>query len=79
MNYAVCSPTELRTLCINNEWFTCGSNEQYEKLFDANRENAPLEEIAIIIWVCSDNVDKKEVLKTLEQARQKYLDCISAE
>ena len=27
---------ELRKLCIENNWFTGGSNEQYEKMFEYN-------------------------------------------
>lgn len=52
--YSVTTSWELRLLCINNNWFTCGSIEQYEKLFYANENGCPIEEIATIIWLCSD-------------------------
>lgn len=45
----------LRRICISNEWFTCGTNEQYEKLFAALDNERPLHEIATIIWVCSED------------------------
>lgn len=35
-NYTVTTNGILRNLCIKNNWFTCGTNEQYEKLFYAN-------------------------------------------
>lgn len=52
--YSVTTTWELRELCINNNWFTCGTVEQYEKLFYANENGCPIEEIATIIWLCSD-------------------------
>ena len=53
--YSVTTRWELRELCINNNWFTCGSINQYEKLFYANENGCPIEEIATIIWLCSDD------------------------
>ena len=52
--YSVTTTWELRELCIENNWFTCGSIGQYEKLFYANEHGCPIEEIATIIWLCSD-------------------------
>lgn len=51
---------ELRELCIDNNWFTSGSIRQYEKLFDRNREGASLDELATIIWICSDETHTKQ-------------------
>ena len=45
----------LRHLCIKNEWFTDGTNSQYEKLFVMNRDGASIEHIATVIWLCSDS------------------------
>lgn len=45
----------LRRLCIKNEWFTEGSNSQYEKLFEMNKSGAGIEQIATVIWLCSDS------------------------
>ena len=44
----------LRHLCIKNQWFTQGSNRQYEKLFYMNDSGATIEHIATVIWLCSD-------------------------
>ena len=46
---------DLRTLCIRNNWFTQGTNEQYEKLFEMNKAGASIEHIATVIWLCSDS------------------------
>lgn len=70
--YSVTSPEELRQLCIKNNWFSCGTNKQYEKLFIANEECAPIEEIATIIWLCSDDCARKDILDTLEVTCREY-------
>ena len=33
------SAEDLRVLCTQEDWFTSGTNSQYEKLFDLNRED----------------------------------------
>lgn len=53
----IISNEDLRMLCIKNDWFTCGTNRQYDKLFYANSQGASLDEIATIIWLCSDDDD----------------------
>ena len=45
---------KLRSLCIKNAWFTCGTNRQYNKLFEMNSQGASIEHIATAIWLCSD-------------------------
>ena len=40
----------LYTLCNKNQWFTAGTCKQYDKLFERNRQGAPLTELATIIW-----------------------------
>lgn len=65
--------SEVRSLCIKNDWFTCGSNSQYERMFKKVREGADVEEVATIIWICSENVTKelhlteKVIIHLLEQ------------
>lgn len=59
---------ELRELCIKNDWFTCGTIKQYEKLFDRNKEEASIAELSIIIWVCSNNISKDEIYSKLLDA-----------
>lgn len=52
--------SELRALCIREEWFTYGTFRQYEKLFERNEQGASMNELATIIWICS-NVPKDEI------------------
>ena len=71
--YTVTYPEELRQLCIVNKWFTEGSNQQYEKLFYANEHGCPIEEIATIIWLCSDDEKwcRRDILAALREAQNK--------
>jgi len=59
------SATQVRELCIKNDWFTCGDNSQYERLFERVRAGAEIDEIATIIWICSENVTKEEIVSKL--------------
>jgi hypothetical protein len=73
--YGVTTPEKLRMLCIENDWFTCGSNRQYEKMFQANELLAPIEEIATIIWLCSDDEIhcRRDILETLIEAHKEHI------
>lgn len=72
--YSVTNPEELRSLCIRNKWFTCGSNRQYEKLFYANEGGALISEIATIIWLCSDDdCRRSDILDILVDTHRKYI------
>lgn len=64
----------LRELCIKYNWFTCGTCEQYEKLFEINKDGCPLEDIALVIWLCSDeNWDYKSIRSILKTEKRKFL------
>ncbi len=73
--YTVTTPDELRSLCIRKNWFACGSNRQYEKLFYANESGCPIEEIATIIWLCSDEEKccRRDILAELKEVHEEYL------
>lgn len=72
--YSITTPDELRRLCIKNNWFTCGSNRQYDKLFYANENGCPIEEIATIIWLCSDEDCRRlDILEILAEAYRKHI------
>lgn len=72
--YSVTNPGELRSLCIQNDWFTCGTISQYDKLFYANENGYPIEEIATIIWLCSDEECRRaDILEILEKAYQNHI------
>jgi hypothetical protein len=72
--YSVTTKEALRRACIDNNWFTAGTNEQYEKLFYANENGCPLEEIATIIWLCSDDERccRRDIKTTLEKIRDEF-------
>lgn len=71
--YSVAPTEDLRSLCVRKNWFTCGSCEQYMKMFDMNKEKKPLEEIALVIWLCSKEVTRDEAQKELESLHEDYL------
>lgn len=51
----------VRQMCIRNNWFTGGSNEQYNKMFQLISSNAPVTQVAVAIWLCTPNVSKTEI------------------
>ena len=51
----------LRNLCIENNWFTGGSNDQYGKLFKIADNGATIHELAIIIWLCSADTKLSDI------------------
>ena len=57
--------TELRALCIRNNWFTCGDIRQYSRFFQRNSEGAQPEELATILWIYSDNIPYEQIYTTL--------------
>lgn len=74
-NYSVTTNSELRELCIKNNWFTSGSVIQYEKMFCANEQGWPLEEIALMIWLCSNEKwTRQDITTELRLARGKYIE-----
>lgn len=75
--FSVVDTEELRDLCIRNGWFTAGSSRQYEKMFCMNDECRPIEEIALVIWLCSSNVTREDVQEELEMARETYQQWLS--
>lgn len=61
------SVTRLREICIENNWFTCGSNEQYEKLMEQCKKGTLYPSLAAMIWICSENAEPKEIDKILRE------------
>lgn len=53
----------IRALCIHKGYFTAGTCEQYEKLFNRIENGASIMEIARIIWLCSDDVEYDKIRK----------------
>ena len=60
----------LRRLCIKNNWFEEGTNSQYDKLFYMNENGAAIEQIATVIWLCSDSEEhtRRDIILTLHEA-----------
>lgn len=54
----------------DNLYFTCSNYAQYLKLLEANEMNAPLEELATIIWICSDDKRRIDILDNLKDIYQ---------
>jgi hypothetical protein len=81
--YSVTTPENLRSLCIRNNWFTEGTNRQYDKLFYANEHGATLDEIATIIWLCSDTSEngicRTDILEELAEENADYTGTFSGE
>lgn len=42
-------------------YFTVGSREQFEKLKDFISDNPSIREIALLIWICSEDVELSEI------------------
>lgn len=59
--------SELRDLCIQNNWFTCGSNRQYSRLFDMAKNGASIHDLVLIIWLCSEDADKEDIKSQLKE------------
>lgn len=58
---------DLRTLCIQNDWFTHGDNDQYERMFKMAQDGEhTIHEIALVIWICSDGYSVEEIEGVLE-------------
>lgn len=55
------STWELQEICIKHNWFTGGSCESYEKLFERCKNGADFDELALLIWLCTPNRNRKEI------------------
>lgn len=62
-------------LCNKHRWFTQGTKEQYYKMFRMVDVEVPIEEIAAVIWLCSDVSEwsKEEILTELQTVAKKDL------
>lgn len=60
---------KLYSLCNKYQWFTCGSIQQYDRLFEKAQNGASLKELALIIWICSSNMTEQEILEILEKEK----------
>ena len=56
---------ELWKICNKHKWFEGGSSEAYDKLFQRCREGADFDELALLIWLCTPNANRKEIYHQL--------------
>lgn len=75
-NYLTVPNFRLRELCIEHNWFTCGTCEQYDKLFLMNEdenENYSIGDVITCIWLCSDEKwSRREIIDLLWAEMVKY-------
>lgn len=65
---------KLRGICVREDWFTSGDMSQYDKLFELNKDSATLDELVLVIWICSSGVAKEQIKKVLKAEYQKMRD-----
>lgn len=53
---------DLRSLCIANDYFTCGDCTAYDRLFELNRKGASIEILAACIWANSNDYADLETI-----------------
>ena len=63
----------VRDLCIRKDWFNCGTNRQYDRMFDMlDRPEYSARDIALVIWTCTDHASLDDIIEELEEIE--YLD-----
>lgn len=69
-NYTVTTSTNLINLCAGAGIFTDATKKQTERLLVENEAGCPIEQIAAMIWMCSDNsLSRSEILDMLKIER----------
>ena len=59
---------EVQGLCIKYRWFTNGDNGQFERLYNMIHDGANLDEVALVIWICSTEATR-EFIRTMLEAK----------
>lgn len=63
---------ELLELCVRNAWFTQGTDKQLEKLLYAHRMECSTDELATIIWLCSDeDVCRRDIIFAINEMKER--------
>lgn len=63
----------VRDLCIRKNWFNCGTNRQYDRMFDMlDRPEFSTRDVALVIWTCSSDAALDDIIDELEEIE--YLD-----
>ena len=58
---------KLYQLCNRYQWFTHGTNYQYEKMFSMTRGDFSLKDIAVAIWICSEGYKFENIYEILKK------------
>ncbi len=58
---------EIYKLCNEKGYFTCGSNEQYRKMCELVSACVSVHDVALAIWICSDNGELKIIESEIAQ------------
>ncbi len=61
------STDKLYRICNKYQWFTSGSINQYDKLFERNKDGTSLQTLATIIWICFNGYSENEILQILKK------------
>ena len=76
-NYEYALKNQIYQLCNREQYFTCGSNRQYERMLEmATDPMFGCEDVAVAIWICSDD---KEFHTIMEQLLNIWKDIEEAE
>ncbi|BAL01909.1 hypothetical protein OBV_p-00540 (plasmid) [Oscillibacter valericigenes Sjm18-20] len=58
---------DLYRLCNLNGYFTCGNSAQYQKMFDMADAGAAAHDVAVVIWICSDDKPLEKIEKEVQE------------
>lgn len=50
-----------RSCCIRNNFFTAGTNEQYEKVYELMKKGITIHDLAMLTWLCSSGSDLEQI------------------
>lgn len=68
----------IRNLCISRNYFTCGGNRQYEKMFELADNGCNNHDIAVIIWICSDKATLEQIEQELAEIDKRMNETVKA-
>ena len=54
-------------LCNKKQYFICGSVRQYDHMFEMIDNDAPVHDIALVIWICSEDADLNTIESEIKQ------------
>ena len=58
----------VRDMCIRKGFFTCGTQRQYDRMFDMlDRPEFSTRDVALVIWTCSSDAALDDIIDELEE------------